>query len=36
WPQALLLVLTMALGSTTLMAAMARLTDLYLTGGAFG
>lgn len=36
WPQALLLVLTMALGSTTLMAAMARLMDLYLTGGAFG
>ena len=36
WPLAVLLVLTMAFGSTGLMAAWARLMDLVLTGGAFG
>lgn len=36
WPLAVLLVLTMAFGSTGLMAAWARLMDLSMTGGAFG
>jgi TM2 domain-containing membrane protein YozV len=36
WPLALILVATMAFGSTGLMAAWARLMDLLLTGGAFG
>ncbi len=36
WPLALILVLTMALGATSLTAAWARLMDLALTGGAFG
>lgn len=36
WPLAVLLVLTVGTGATALIAAMARLADLFLTGGAFG
>lgn len=36
WPLALLLVLTLMAGATSLIAALARLADLTLTGGAFG
>ncbi len=36
WQLALLLVLTMIVGSTTLIATIARLFDLLFTGGAYG
>ncbi|WP_025917862.1 NINE protein [Herminiimonas sp. CN] len=36
WPLAVLLVLTVGVGATALIAAMARISDLLLTGGAFG
>lgn len=36
WPLAILLVLTVGAGATALIAAMARISDLFLTGGAFG
>ena len=36
WPLAVLLVLTVGTGATALIAAMARIADLFLTGGAFG
>ena len=36
WYLALLLVATMLLGTTTLIATMARLVDLLSTGGAYG
>lgn len=36
WPLILLLVLTFALGFTTFIMCVARATDLFLTGGAFG
>ncbi len=36
WPLAILLVLTVGAGATALIAAMARIADLLLTGGAFG
>lgn len=36
WPLAVLLVLTVGAGATALIAAMARMADLFLTGGAFG
>ncbi|HWU98949.1 MAG TPA: NINE protein [Oxalicibacterium sp.] len=36
WPIAVILVLSFALGFTALIAGIARATDLYLTGGAFG
>jgi hypothetical protein len=36
WPLALLLVITLALGATTLIAVIARTFDLLITGGAFG
>ena len=36
WPLALLLVLTLGLGGTVLIAVIARSFDLILTGGAFG
>lgn len=36
WPLALLLVLTLMAGATALIAALARMMDLILTGGAFG
>jgi|SRR5680860_1199053 len=36
WPLAILLVLTVGAGATSLIAAMARIADLLLTGGAFG
>ncbi|NMM27935.1 MAG: NINE protein [Glaciimonas sp.] len=36
WPLAILLVLTVGAGATALIAAMARISDLLLTGGAFG
>ena len=36
WPLAVLLVLTVGAGATALIAAMARIADLLLTGGAFG
>lgn len=36
WVVILLVVITFALGSTALIAAIARGFDLYLTGGAFG
>jgi len=36
WPLALLLVLTMLVGATALIAAIARLFDLLYTGGAYG
>lgn len=36
WPLALLLVLTLGLGATGLIAVIARTFDLLLTGGAFG
>lgn len=36
WAVILLVILTFALGSTALIAAIARAFDLYLTGGAFG
>jgi TM2 domain-containing membrane protein YozV len=36
WPLAVLLVITMLLGTTTLIGAMSRLFDLLYTGGAYG
>lgn len=36
WPLVLLLVLTFACGFTTFIVCIARATDLFLTGGAFG
>lgn len=36
WPLAALLVLTVGVGATALIAAIARISDLLLTGGAFG
>ena len=36
WPLALLLVLTMLVGATVLIATIARLFDLLYTGGAYG
>lgn len=36
WPLALLLVATMLVGTTTLIATMSRLFDLLYTGGAYG
>jgi TM2 domain-containing membrane protein YozV len=36
WPLALLLVLTMLVGATALIATIARLFDLLYTGGAYG
>lgn len=36
WPLIVLLVLTFALGFTTFIFCVARVTDLFLTGGAFG
>ncbi len=36
WPLILLLVLTFACGFTTFIICIARATDLFLTGGAFG
>ncbi|MBI3283894.1 MAG: TM2 domain-containing protein [Burkholderiales bacterium] len=36
WPLALLLVLTVALGATALIAVLARSFDLLYTGGAYG
>jgi len=36
WPLALLLVLTLGVGATGLIAAIARSFDLLFTGGAFG
>ena len=36
WPLALLLVATLMLGTSTLIATMARLFDLLYTGGAYG
>ncbi len=36
WPLILLLVLTFGLGFTTFILCVARATDLFLTGGAFG
>ncbi|RBA25099.1 NINE protein [Herminiimonas fonticola] len=36
WPLIVLLVLTFALGVTTFIFCVARATDLFLTGGAFG
>jgi TM2 domain-containing membrane protein YozV len=36
WPLALLLVATMLVGATVLIAAIARLFDLLYTGGAYG
>jgi TM2 domain-containing membrane protein YozV len=36
WPVILLVILTFAFGSTLLIATLARLLDLYLTGGAYG
>lgn len=36
WPLALILVLTMLIGSTALIATISRLFDLLFTGGAYG
>lgn len=36
WPVAILLVLTMGVGTTALIATMARAFDLLYTGGAYG
>ncbi|MES2024688.1 MAG: NINE protein [Pseudomonadota bacterium] len=36
WPIVLLLVLTFACGFTAVIISMARATDLFLTGGAYG
>ena len=36
WPLALILVLTMLVGATVLIATIARLFDLLYTGGAYG
>ncbi|HEX2531021.1 MAG TPA: NINE protein [Burkholderiaceae bacterium] len=36
WPLALALVLTLGIGSTAVIAAMARAFDLFFTGGAYG
>lgn len=36
WPLIVLLVVTFALGITTFIFCVARATDLFLTGGAFG
>ena len=36
WPLALLLVLTMGIGATALIASIARTFDLLFTGGAYG
>jgi hypothetical protein len=36
WPLALILVLTLGIGATALIAVIARTSDLLLTGGAYG
>jgi hypothetical protein len=36
WPVAALLVLTMGIGTTALIATLARAFDLFFTGGAYG
>ncbi|MES2935145.1 MAG: hypothetical protein V4805_16845 [Pseudomonadota bacterium] len=36
WPLAVILVLTLGIGATALIASMARLFDLLFTGGAYG
>ena len=36
WPLALILVLTLGIGATALIASIARLFDLLFTGGAYG
>jgi TM2 domain-containing membrane protein YozV len=36
WPLAVLLVLTLMVGATGLIAALSRMMDLLLTGGSFG
>lgn len=36
WPLALILVITMLVGTTTLIATISRLFDLLYTGGAYG
>lgn len=36
WPVPVLLVLTFACGFTTFVVCIARLTDIFLTGGAYG
>jgi len=36
WAVILLVILTFALGSTAVIAVLARMLDLYLTGGAYG
>lgn len=36
WPLAILLVLTLGVGATSLIAVIARSFDLFLTGGAYG
>ena len=36
WPVVLLVVLTMSIGSTAMIAAMSRMFDLLLTGGSYG
>lgn len=36
WIVVVLVILTFAIGATAIMATIARLTDLYLTGGSYG
>lgn len=36
WPVAMILVLTLGVGATTMIAVMARAFDLFFTGGAYG
>lgn len=36
WPVVLLVVLTMGIGTTAMIAAMSRMFDLLLTGGSYG
>jgi TM2 domain-containing membrane protein YozV len=36
WPLAVLLVLTLGIGATALIATLARSFDIFLTGGAYG
>ncbi len=36
WPVAMILVLTLGVGATAMIAAMARAFDLFFTGGAYG
>ena len=36
WPLALILVLTLGIGAATLIASIARISDLLFTGGAYG